>query len=238
MKITKISIALLVGLMFLHLSFAQESAQAIDYSIQPSLGSDDAPAKVMLFEDFTCSHCATFTEQVLPQLKADFLENGQAEFFFINNQFLGPNSIMAGMAGECAYEQDEALFWDYKTVLFRAQNKIRYDAATLASLVASVPGLDQTAMESCISERRHMQTVNDDLLFAKSLGVTSTPTVFVNGRMVVVEYNNESDPMDQFKAGIARDIMAAVAAAPVQEAPASETDGATSGGATSEESNQ
>ncbi len=221
-KMTALALTAVTLLLLTPLSFAQENAteNAIDYSIQPSLGNDNAPAKVMLFEDFTCSHCATFTEQVLPKLKEEFLENGQAEFFFINNQFLGPNSIMAGMAGECAYEQDEALFWDYKTILFRAQNQIRYDAATLASLVASVPGLDQAAMESCISERRHMQTVNDDLLFAKGLGVTSTPTVFVNGQMVVVEYNNESDPMDQFQAGIARDILAAVAAAPAPaEAP-------------------
>lgn len=218
-SISKVVFVAIAALMFCHVSFAQESAQAIDYSIQPSLGSDEAPAKVMLFEDFSCSHCATFTEQVFPKLKDEFLENGQAEFFFINNQFLGPNSIMAGMAGECAYEQNEALFWDYKTILFRAQNKIRYDAATLASLVASVPGLDQAAIESCINERRHMQTVNDDLLFAKSLGVTSTPTVLVNGQMVVVEYNNESDPMDQFQAGIARDILAVVAAAPVAPAP-------------------
>ena len=187
-----------------------EAVQAIDYSIQPSLGSDDAPAKVMLFEDFSCGHCATFTEQAFPKLKEAFLENGQAEFFFINNQFLGPNSIMAGIAGECAYEQDELLFWDYKTILFRAQNKIRYDAATLSGLVASIPGLDATAMNSCISERYHMNTVQADLEMARALGVTSTPTVFVNGQMVVVEYNSESDPMDQFAEGIARDILAAV----------------------------
>ena len=195
------------------LSFAQDATTeetTIDYSIQPSLGSDDAPAKVMLFEDFGCSHCATFTEQALTKLKAEFLENGQAEFFFINNQFLGPNSIMAGMAGECAYEQDEALFWDYKTILFRAQNKIRYDAQTLAGLAASIPGLDQALLATCINDRRHMETITADLAMAKELGVESTPTVFVNGEMVVVAYNTESDPMDQFAEGIAADIRAVV----------------------------
>ena len=203
---------------------------SIDYSIQPSIGSDDAPAKVILFEDFSCSHCATFTEQALPKLKAAFLENGQAEFFFVNNQFLGPNSIMAGMAGECAYEQDEALFWDYKTILFRAQNKIRYDAQTLAGLAASIPGLDQALLGTCISDRRHMDTINADLAMAKDLGVVSTPTVFVNGEMVVVEYNTESDPMDQFVEGISVDIRAAVEIAAMATGSTDEnTEGTTDG---------
>ena len=164
----------------------------IDYSIQPSLGSDDAPVKVALFEDFTCGHCATFTENILPKLKDDFLENGEAQFFFINNQFLGANSLMAGIAGECAYEQDESLFWDYKTVLMRAQNRVTYGAKGLSELVSNVPGLDAAEIEACIEERRHIDTVNDDLALGRGLGVSSTPTVFVNDRMV--ETNGRSDP--------------------------------------------
>jgi len=214
-------LTLLLAMTVLSYSLAQdapsEAVQAIDYSIQPSLGSDDAPAKVMLFEDFGCSHCATFTEVALPKLKEAFLENGQAEFFFINNQFLGPNSIMAGIAGECAYDQNELLFWDYKTILFRAQNKIRYDAATMSGLATSIEGLDVAALNTCITERYHMNTVQADLEMARALGVTSTPTVFVNGQAVVVEYNSESDPMDQFVAGISRDILAAVEIAEVFE---------------------
>ncbi len=167
-------------------------SSSIDYSIQPSLGSDDAPVKIALFEDFTCGHCATFTENILPQLKDDFLENGEAEFFFINNQFLGANSLMAGMAGECAYEQDEALFWDYKTVLMRAQNRVTYGPKGLSELVSNVPGLDATEIETCLEERRHIDTVNADLALGRGLGVTSTPTVFVNDQMV--ETNGRSDP--------------------------------------------
>jgi len=168
------------------------SAQSLDYTVQPSLGSDDAPVKVAMFEDFSCSHCATFTEEVLPRLKDDFLAEGQAEFFFINNQFLGPNSLMAGVASECAFEQDEALFWDYKTVLMRAQNQISYGANGLSELASNVPGLDAEALSTCIEERRYIDTVNEDLELGRSLGVTSTPTVLVNGQ--IVETNGRSDP--------------------------------------------
>lgn len=180
----------------------------IDYSIQPSLGSSDAPIKVAMFEDFSCGHCATFTENVLPKLKDDFLENGEAEFFFVNNQFLGANSIMAGMAAECAYEQDEALFWDYKTVLMRAQNRVTYGPKGLSELVSNVPGLDAATLEACIEDRRHIDTVNADLALGRGLGVTSTPTVFVNGEMVM--NNDRSDPSYE---GVSAAIKAALATA-------------------------
>ena len=180
-----LSIAVIV---FLQFSKGQDGGLAkdtiIDYTIQPSLGSDEAPVKVTLFEDFSCVHCATFTEETFPKLKDDFLGNGQAEFFFVNNQFLGANSLMAGVAAECAYEQDETLFWDFKTVLMRAQNKISYSPKGLSDLVANVPGLDPIAMNTCLEERHHIETINEDLAMARSLGVTSTPTVFVNGEMV------------------------------------------------------
>jgi len=164
----------------------------IDYSIQPVLGEAVAPVKVAMFEDFSCVHCATFTENVLPRLKDDFLSDGQVAFYFVNNQFLGPNSLMAGIAGECAYEQDEALFWDYKTVLMRAQNQVTYGAQGLSALASNVPGLDADALSTCIEERRYIDTVNEDLELGRSLGVTSTPTVLVNDR--IVETNGRSDP--------------------------------------------
>ena len=186
------TVAFVIYSQFFAGSGGASSLKEINYSAQPSLGSDDAPVKVALFEDFSCNHCATFTENVLPKLKDDFLANGEAEFFFINNQFLGPNSVMAGVAGECAYEQDEALFWDYKTVLMRAQNQITYGSKGLSELVSNVPGLDQEALETCIEERRFMDTVNEDLALGRALGVTSTPTVLVNDR--IVETNGRSDP--------------------------------------------
>ena len=164
----------------------------IDYSIQPALGSNDAPVKVAMFEDFSCPHCATFTEEILPRLKDDFLDNGKAQFYFVNNQFLGSNSLMAGIAGDCVYEQDEALFWDYKTILMRAQNQVTYGPQGLSELASNVPGVDVTALSTCIEERRFIDDVNADLALGRSLGVTSTPTVLVNDR--IVETNGRSDP--------------------------------------------
>ena len=183
------------------------STNSIDYSIQPSLGSDDAPVKVTMFEDFSCPHCATFTEEVLPRLKDDFLESGQAEFFFVNNQFLGPDSTVAGVASECAYQQDEKLFWDYKTVLMRAQRQVNYNAKGLSELAANVPGLDVAALSTCIEENRHVEAVTADLEMGRALGVTSTPTVFVNGEMV--KNGSRSDPSYD---GISKAINAALAA--------------------------
>lgn len=188
-------ILLIVGILVSQSAFAQYSdsnssdTTTIDYSIQPSLGSDDAPVKVVFFEDFTCPHCASFEANVFPKLKDEFLDSGDVEFFLINMQFLGPDSVMAGIAGECAYDQDEVLFWDYKTKLLEAQNQIVYDAPSLAALAEDIDGLSVPRLNICIRGSNHAETVANDLEIGRAIGVRATPTILVNGEKVNNNYN-------------------------------------------------
>jgi len=186
-------LTIFVGMLFSQAAFAQYNdsteTPTIDYSIQPSLGSDDAPVKVVFFEDFTCPHCASFDANVFPKLKAEFLESGEVEFFLINMQFLGPDSVMAGIAGECAYEQDEVLFWDYKTKILEAQKQIVYDAPSLAALAEDIDGLSVPRLNICIRGSNHAETVADDLEIGRAIGVRATPTILVNGEMVTNNYD-------------------------------------------------
>lgn len=154
----------------------------IDYSIQPSLGSDDAPVKVVFFEDFTCPHCASFEKENFPILKEEFLDSGEVEFFLINMQFLGPDSVLAGVAGECVYDQDEALFWPYKTVLLASQKTVSYDAKSLAALATDISGISVPRLHICILGSNHEERIREDLEIGQALGVRSTPTVFVNNQ--------------------------------------------------------
>lgn len=160
----------------------------IDYSIQPSLGSDDAPVKVVFFEDFTCPHCASFEKETFPKLKDKFLDNGDVEFFLINMQFLGPDSVLAGIAGECVYDQDEALFWPYKTLLLESQNTLTYDAKSLATLAADISGISVPRLRICILGSNHEERIHQDLEIGQTLGVRSTPTIFVNSQKITNNY--------------------------------------------------
>jgi protein-disulfide isomerase len=167
---------------------AGAAAGGLDLSDQPALGQEEAPVQIAVFEDFKCPACAFFDENVLPQLRRAHIETGDARLYFVNYPFIGPDSTTAAIAGECAYRQDEAAFWEYKTFIFRSQEAESREWATPARLTeiarANVPALDADELEACITERRYEDAVRADREMGQRAGVQGTPTVFVNGERV------------------------------------------------------
>ncbi len=168
--------------------------EAIDFQLdkQPSLGEPTAPVKIVEFADFKCPACKLFHDQVFPQLKREYLDTGQVEFFFLNFQFLGPDSTTAGIAAECIYRQNETAFWAYYQAVFENQGPESQVWATPEFLirlvrdhVQHVADVNIEDLEQCIAQRRHLKDVEDDLNRGKSVGVTATPTFFVNKQKFV-----------------------------------------------------
>jgi protein-disulfide isomerase len=153
---------------------------------QPVLGSADAPTSIVLFEDFLCSHCATFSEDIQPKLEQELVKPGKARLYFINFslvQNFGIDSETAAIAGECVYEQDNDAFWLFEPALMRAQRQIRYNAEALSDLAAQVaPDLDAASLKTCIEERRYKDRVDSERDMGLGVGVNGTPSVFVNGK--------------------------------------------------------
>ncbi|MEX2540154.1 MAG: thioredoxin domain-containing protein [Trueperaceae bacterium] len=117
--------------------------------VKPKATLADAPATIVAFKDFKCPVCQRFEESVVPLIEQRLVEPGKAKLVFINLQFIAPDSVTAGIAGECAYQQDEQLFWEYKTIIFRTQGNERETWATperLTQLARDyVPDLDAEA---------------------------------------------------------------------------------------------
>lgn len=152
---------------------------------QPAIGAPNAPAKIAVFEDFKCPACRTFEENVMPRVMRNFVDTGQAQVYFVNFQFLAPDSITAGIASECAYAQSETAFWSYKTYIYRSQGPQSQTWATPERLTQIarefVPELDADELQTCIEERRYEDAVMADRELGERVGVTGTPSVYVNG---------------------------------------------------------
>lgn len=174
----------------------------LSYEDQPALGEDDAPVKLAVFEDFKCPFCRQFDQNVLPQLTREYIDTGQAQLHFINFSFIGPDSTTAALAGECAYRQNEAAFWDYKTIIFRAQGPESQQWATpsrLQELAENVGDLDAEALRQCINDEVHADAVAADNELARAVGVTGTPTLFVGDQQVAsaLDYDAVSAAIDE-----------------------------------------
>ena len=171
----------------------QSNASAeLTYDDQPRLGDPDAPVVLAVFEDFKCPACKFFEENVLPQLERDYIATGQAQVYFFNFPFIGPDSTTAAIAGECAYQQNEAAFWEYKTILFRAQGPESQQWATparLEELANNLGDLDAAALRECTEEDRYADLVASERRLGEDAGVTGTPSLYIDG----VKLENAND---------------------------------------------
>lgn len=162
---------------------------SLDLDAQPRLGEADAPVEIVLFEDFRCPSCATFTERVYPLLLQEFVRPGTAKIYFVNFPVLGAASRHVAEVAECVGAQSESAFWDMKAPLMRSQGELD-NASRVYELVATyAPGIDMDQVRTCVEEDQRIDQLNAEIVAAQQLGVTGTPTVVVDGERV----NNSLD---------------------------------------------
>src|SRR5262249_23145892 len=112
----------------------------------------------------------------------------QVKFYFKDFPIeqIHPWARTAALAGRCAYAQNPKAFWKVYDSLYEAQELISASNAWDKALdFAGQAGLDQAAFKSCMASPEAAAAVEASVANAKVVEVTSTPTVFVNGRRVV-----------------------------------------------------
>ena len=143
----------------------------------PVRGVPDAAVQIVEFSDFHCPFCLS-TRPALVQLLQKYA--GQVQWVW-KNYPLG--SATAAVAAACAHDQGR--FWDYHDALFNRQGEIAPDDGEALHALAIELRLDDESFATCVLEDRHRERVASDSRVGRVLGVTGTPTFFVNGRMVV-----------------------------------------------------
>jgi protein-disulfide isomerase len=154
------------------------------------LGDPTATVTLHVWEDFLCPHCRDWNSKVKPQLFTEYIKTGKArlQFHLLPLQSFAPASTMAGLSAECAAEQN--LFWQYHDQLFAAQDQGQagYSERRLIDM-ASATGLEATAFTQCLTNRKHQQTLDASLQEAISLGLNSTPSLFVNDQPITYPFD-------------------------------------------------
>lgn len=144
----------------------------------PGLGPDNAPVTIVEFSDFQCSYCRK-SVGVLKELRRHYGD----KIRLVYRDYPGqnhPHAVPAAEAAQCA--KDQGKFWDYHDLLFDRQTAGAgwdYDA------LARELGLHAGEFSTCLSAGRYREEVVNDLQEGLTLGVTSTPTFFINGRPLV-----------------------------------------------------
>lgn len=161
-----------------------ETRAKIDLKSAPSVGSPTATVTVVEFADFECPVC----RQLHDQLKTVLANYPQVKFYFKDFPIeqIHPWAKTAALAGRCAFTQKPNAFWRMYDGFYDSQDLVSAaNAWDKAVDFAAQAGLDQAAFKSCLASPEAAAAVDASVANARLVEVTSTPTIFVNGRRVV-----------------------------------------------------
>jgi protein-disulfide isomerase len=150
-----------------------------------TLGSPDAPIKIMEFADYQCPSCQYFQQSVKPRLDLAYLEEGIAQLVFYDFPLnMHPHAFLAARAARCAGDQGQERYWQYHDALFQNQPSWSFSTAPPARQFVNYAeglGLDGAAFEGCLRSDRHAEVVTANLHLAMELNMPGTPSVMIQG---------------------------------------------------------
>jgi predicted DsbA family dithiol-disulfide isomerase/PHD/YefM family antitoxin component YafN of YafNO toxin-antitoxin module len=148
----------------------------LDDGVSPAKGVIKAAVTIVEFSDFECPYC----RGVQPTLK-QVLESyaGQVRLVFKHLPLEGHrNSLPAARAAYCAAEQDR--FWQFHDALFAAKEL----SPAVFTQIAGELGLGLPKFQACVDSEQSRTAIVKDLDAARQLGVESTPSFIVNGKLI------------------------------------------------------
>jgi protein-disulfide isomerase len=170
-----------------------------------NMGDPNAPVKVVAYEDFRCSSCLAYTQNIEPSIIKDYVETGKvyysyAVFIVIDGNDGTDASRRAANAALCAAAQNK--FWPYHDTLYA--NQITESAEWFSDQrlikMAQNVGLDMNAFNQCYQAKQYDSVITKDINQGTALHVAGTPTIFVNGTEVQ-NFTQTAQAIDQALAG-------------------------------------
>ena len=156
---------------------------------EPFKGSEKAPVTIVKFEDFHCPFC----KQVQPTFN-ELLSRYDGKIRLVHKDLplesIHPQARPAAEAARCAYEQGK--FWEYHDKLYA--NSPKASADDLNSYAKELD-LNVHSFDRCLTSGKYKAVVQQDLKEGAQLGLTGTPTIFINGREI-----SGNQPLEAFQA--------------------------------------
>jgi protein-disulfide isomerase len=150
-----------------------------------ALGPANAAVTITEYASMTCPHCAAFTEEVFPKIKAEYIDSGKIRFVF--REFpLDIKAAAGSMLARCIAKDDSGKYFAVIDMLFKQQNDwVLKNTTETLTRIGKQAGLSQQAVEDCLKDQALLDKIAADQKYAADvLKVNSTPTFFINGEMI------------------------------------------------------
>ena len=166
----------------------------------PYKGDPNAPVVIEEYSDYQCPFCSRFFAQTLPSLLEDQIASGDAVLIYYDFPItnIHPQASAAANAARCAGEQGAIAYWAMHDMLYTsAEEWSNQDAAAVFAGYAEDMDLDLETFEACVAGEKYAAQVEADLETGSGLGISGTPSFFINGQLLV-----GAQPLDSFVTAI------------------------------------
>lgn len=164
----------------------KEIRESIDIRNQPAQGALLPKVTIVEYSDFQCGYC----KQMSAVLKALLKEFGsQIRVYYKDYPLkdIHPWATEASVIGRCVLKQNEDTFWEYHDWAYEKQETLNPKNLPELSraFLADKKKVDAGKFEACMKGPEARAELDRSVKEAQTLGINSTPTLFVNGRRLV-----------------------------------------------------
>jgi protein-disulfide isomerase len=169
-----------------------EVMKKINVSGRPTRGNKDAKVVAVNYDDFQCPFCSRMHQTLFPQLLKEYGDR----VVFIYKDFplaeIHPWATHAAVDANCLAPQSSDAYWEFADYIHANQGEVNSEKSRegqfgaldrLALLQGQKHNLDVAKLQSCIKSQNE-DLVKASIKEAETLGVSATPTLFVNGQEV------------------------------------------------------
>jgi protein-disulfide isomerase len=145
-------------------------------------GNEDAPVTIVEVSDYACRHCRNFNLETSGLLEDLYVTPGQVKWVVLPFN-LWPETVEAPATAMCAAEQDA--FFSYHKQLFSQQEDPDFLSRENYQKAAESVGIDVETFDACLDSNDYGRIVALNREAAVAVGADTTPTFFINGKMLV-----------------------------------------------------
>lgn len=150
---------------------------------QPSFGSPGASVVLVEFSDFECQFCREEAKTLRTNLQTAYPNDVRFYFLDFPLEQIHPWAKVASIAGRCVFRQNPTAFWTFHDWAFDKQPELNADNFKGKFLEwAGTQKLDALQLTRCYDNKSTAGDVDKAAAVGRAVDVTSTPTLFINGR--------------------------------------------------------
>jgi protein-disulfide isomerase len=152
----------------------------------PSVGPADAPVTIVEFSDLQCTSCAQLDEFLVRELVPKY--EGKVRVVFKEYPLVRIHdwTLTGSIVAQCAYVLAPTTYVRLRALIFHNQPHLNaLNARDRLLSLGEQAGVNPLQLAACVDSKVTLPRVKRDLEEGAAVGVHSTPTTFINGRMVV-----------------------------------------------------